>query len=54
MAPVSMVGAVFTTHRDMIMKGKVAKLADDLFVSGDTVEELYQNFKNVPRNSVSE
>ena len=32
---------------DMIMKGKVAKLADDLFVGGDTVDELYQNFKDV-------
>ena len=31
----------------MVMKGKVAKLADDLFIGGDTVEELYTNFEEV-------
>ena len=31
----------------MVMKGKVAKLADDLFIGGDTVEELYANFEEV-------
>ena len=32
---------------DMVMKGKVAKLADDLFVGGETIEELYENFEKV-------
>ena len=31
----------------MVMKGKVAKLADDLFIGGSTVEELYANFEEV-------
>ena len=32
---------------DMVMKGKVAKLADDLYVGGETIEELYSNFEQV-------
>lgn len=32
---------------DMVKEGKVAKLADDLFVGGDTPEELLKNFEQV-------
>ena len=31
----------------LIMKGSVAKIADDLFVGGNTVEELYSNVDEV-------
>ena len=31
----------------MVQKGKVAKLADDLFVGGDTVEDLFRNVEEV-------
>ena len=32
---------------DLVMKGKVAKLADDLFIGGNTPQELYDNFAEV-------
>ena len=32
---------------DMVKKGHVAKLADDLFIGGNTVQELRENFKMV-------
>ena len=32
---------------DMVMKGKVAKLADDLFIGGNTPAELHSNFAEV-------
>ena len=32
---------------DLVMDNKVAKLADDLFVGGDTPEELFENFEIV-------
>ena len=32
---------------DMVKEGRVAKLADDLFIGGNTVQELYENFQQV-------
>ena len=32
---------------DMVKEGRVAKLADDLFIGGNTVQELHENFRLV-------
>lgn len=32
---------------EMVMQGKVAKLADDLYIGGETIEDLYSNFEQV-------
>ena len=32
---------------DLVQKGKLAKVADDLFIGGNTIEELYETWQTV-------